>query len=307
MATVCACAGFGAVCGSSIATAATMAKVAYPAMSHLGYSDRLSTGTIARGGTLGILIPPSTILVIYGVLTETISASCSLPACYRACWPPFCCASPCSGSYGPIRPRARVASARLGANGSWRSRACGRLGSSSTAAALALRSLCSAPFGPPRLMHRTRRKPLRWSGTQWRRSSLASFDIGLRFRSLNFLDSVAQRQGGLEFSWAAKPETDTFGHEPALVARTCSPANLLGFLKFVGTPRCNDARRCHPCPWHSQGALAAMAWRRTSEQPRRVAICTGRQQRNAGKRAPVALRIVASASCAGPRIITAQK
>src|SRR2546423_6368957 len=71
MATVCACAGFGAICGSSIATAATMAKVAYPAMKELGYSDRLSTGAIAGGGTLGILIPPSTIMVIYGVLTET--------------------------------------------------------------------------------------------------------------------------------------------------------------------------------------------------------------------------------------------
>src|SRR2546421_3327871 len=71
MATVCACAGFGAICGSSIATAATMAKVAYPAMKGLGYSDRLSTGAIAGGGTLGILIPPSTIMVIYGVVTET--------------------------------------------------------------------------------------------------------------------------------------------------------------------------------------------------------------------------------------------
>ena len=71
MATVCACAGFGSVCGSSIATAATMAKVCYPAMKALGYSDRLSTGAIASGGTLGILIPPSTLMVIYGVLTET--------------------------------------------------------------------------------------------------------------------------------------------------------------------------------------------------------------------------------------------
>src|SRR2546429_5650441 len=71
MATVCACAGFGAICGSSIATAATMAKVAYPAMNELGYSDRLSTGAIAGGGTLGILIPPSTIMGIYGVPTQT--------------------------------------------------------------------------------------------------------------------------------------------------------------------------------------------------------------------------------------------
>jgi C4-dicarboxylate transporter, DctM subunit len=71
MATVCACAGFGSICGSSIATAATMAKVAYPAMNKLGYSDRLSTGAITGGGTLGIMIPPSTLMVIYGVLTET--------------------------------------------------------------------------------------------------------------------------------------------------------------------------------------------------------------------------------------------
>jgi tripartite ATP-independent transporter DctM subunit len=71
MATVCACAGFGSVCGSSVATAATMAKVCYPPMKALGYSDHLSTGAIASGGTLGILIPPSTLMVIYGVLTET--------------------------------------------------------------------------------------------------------------------------------------------------------------------------------------------------------------------------------------------
>ncbi len=66
-----ACAGFGAICGSSIATAATMAKVAYPSMKRFGYSDTLATGAIAAGGTLGIMIPPSTILVIYGVFTET--------------------------------------------------------------------------------------------------------------------------------------------------------------------------------------------------------------------------------------------
>ena len=70
-ATVLACAGFGAICGSSIATAATMAKVAYPSMKKLGYADYLSTGVIAAGGTLGIMIPPSTILVIYGIVTET--------------------------------------------------------------------------------------------------------------------------------------------------------------------------------------------------------------------------------------------
>ena len=70
-ATISACAGFGAICGSSIATAATMSKVAYPSMKKLGYSDALSTGVIAAGGTLGIMIPPSTIMVIYGIVTET--------------------------------------------------------------------------------------------------------------------------------------------------------------------------------------------------------------------------------------------
>jgi C4-dicarboxylate transporter, DctM subunit len=71
MATVLACAGFGAICGSSIATAATMTKVAYPSMNDHHYSDELAVGTIAAGGTLGILIPPSTIMVIYGIMTNT--------------------------------------------------------------------------------------------------------------------------------------------------------------------------------------------------------------------------------------------
>ena len=70
-ATILACAGFGAICGSSIATAATMAKVAYPSMQRHGYSASMSTGVIAAGGTLGIMIPPSTIMVIYGIVTET--------------------------------------------------------------------------------------------------------------------------------------------------------------------------------------------------------------------------------------------
>ena len=71
MSTIAACAGFGAICGSSIATAATMAKVAYPPMKELGYSDDLSAAAIAAGGTLGIMIPPSTIMVIYGIMTES--------------------------------------------------------------------------------------------------------------------------------------------------------------------------------------------------------------------------------------------
>jgi C4-dicarboxylate transporter DctM subunit len=71
MATIISCGGFSAVCGSSVATAATMAKVAMPAMRRFGYADTLATGAIAAGGTLGILIPPSVILVIYGIMTST--------------------------------------------------------------------------------------------------------------------------------------------------------------------------------------------------------------------------------------------
>jgi len=71
MATVIACGGFAAVCGSSVATAATMAKIALPSMRRYGYSDALSTGSVAAGGTLGILIPPSVLMVIYGTMTET--------------------------------------------------------------------------------------------------------------------------------------------------------------------------------------------------------------------------------------------
>jgi C4-dicarboxylate transporter DctM subunit len=70
MATIVACGGFSAICGSSVATAATMAKVAVPPMRRFGYSDALATGSVAAGGTLGILIPPSVVLVIYGILTQ---------------------------------------------------------------------------------------------------------------------------------------------------------------------------------------------------------------------------------------------
>ena len=70
MAAVMACAAFGAICGSSVATAATITSVALPEMKRHGYSGRLSTGTLAAGGTLGILIPPSVPLVIYAILAE---------------------------------------------------------------------------------------------------------------------------------------------------------------------------------------------------------------------------------------------
>ena len=70
VATVIACSGFAAICGSTAATAATMGKIALPEMKKYGYDDELATGTIASAGTLGILIPPSTVLIVYGILTE---------------------------------------------------------------------------------------------------------------------------------------------------------------------------------------------------------------------------------------------
>ncbi len=71
MSTIAACAGFGAICGSSLATAATMARVAMPEMRRFKYHDSFAAGSIAAGGTLGILIPPSVIMVIYGIMTTT--------------------------------------------------------------------------------------------------------------------------------------------------------------------------------------------------------------------------------------------
>jgi C4-dicarboxylate transporter, DctM subunit len=70
MAAIGACAGFGAICGSSLATAATMGQVALPELRRLNYSPRLATGTLAAGGTLGILIPPSVVLVVYAILAQ---------------------------------------------------------------------------------------------------------------------------------------------------------------------------------------------------------------------------------------------
>lgn len=70
MATVVACGGFSSVCGSSLATAATMARIALPSMRRFGYPDGLATAAVAAGGTLGILIPPSVILVFYGIMTQ---------------------------------------------------------------------------------------------------------------------------------------------------------------------------------------------------------------------------------------------
>ncbi len=80
MAAIGACAGFGAICGSSLATAATMSRVALPELKRYGYSGGFSTATLAAGGTLGILIPPSVVLVIYAILTEQNIAKLFLAA-----------------------------------------------------------------------------------------------------------------------------------------------------------------------------------------------------------------------------------
>ena len=70
IATIAACGGFAAICGSSVATAATFSRVAYPEMRRYGYPQSFATGVIAAGGTLGIMIPPSTVLAVYGIITE---------------------------------------------------------------------------------------------------------------------------------------------------------------------------------------------------------------------------------------------
>jgi tripartite ATP-independent transporter DctM subunit len=70
MATVLACGGFAAICGSSVATAATFSTVAYPEMRRYGYPQSFSTGVIAAGGTLGAMLPPSTVLAVYAVITQ---------------------------------------------------------------------------------------------------------------------------------------------------------------------------------------------------------------------------------------------
>lgn len=70
IATIAACGGFAAICGSSVATAATFSRVAYPEMRRYGYPQSFATGVIAAGGTLGIMIPPSTVLAVYGLITE---------------------------------------------------------------------------------------------------------------------------------------------------------------------------------------------------------------------------------------------
>src|SRR5215467_12620775 len=70
IATIAACGGFAAICGSSVATAATFSRVAYPEMRRFNYPQSFATGVIAAGGTLGAMLPPSTVLAVYGIITE---------------------------------------------------------------------------------------------------------------------------------------------------------------------------------------------------------------------------------------------
>src|SRR5690606_29938672 len=78
MATIGGCAGFGAVCGSSVATAATFGKASLPPMLSRGYDPGFAAGTVASGGTLGILIPPSSVIVIYAVLAQALIVTMSV-------------------------------------------------------------------------------------------------------------------------------------------------------------------------------------------------------------------------------------
>ena len=80
LSTIAACAGFAAICGSSLATAATMARVAVPSMRRYDYADWLSTGTVAAGGAVGMLVPPSGALIVYGLLTQQDVAKLFLAA-----------------------------------------------------------------------------------------------------------------------------------------------------------------------------------------------------------------------------------
>jgi TRAP-type C4-dicarboxylate transport system permease large subunit len=84
MATVSACTAFGAVCGSSPATAATMATVGLPEMKRYNYDDELATGSVASGGGIGMIMPPSVVLIIYG--RNSPLARFLWPAFFRPCW-----------------------------------------------------------------------------------------------------------------------------------------------------------------------------------------------------------------------------
>ena len=85
-ATVFGCAAFSTICGSSVATASTMARVAMPEMLRQGYLPRLAAGCVAAGGTLGVLIPPSGILVVYSIVTEVSLVKLFVAAFFMVFW-----------------------------------------------------------------------------------------------------------------------------------------------------------------------------------------------------------------------------
>ncbi|MDO9200758.1 MAG: TRAP transporter large permease [Hydrogenophaga sp.] len=118
MATIGGCAGFGAVCGSSVATAATFGKVSLPSMIRRGYEPGFAAGTVAAGGTLGILIPPSSIMVIYAVLAQelviTLYIAALVPALIAIVFHFFAILA-----YTQIRPRDAPLGPRVGAAERW--------------------------------------------------------------------------------------------------------------------------------------------------------------------------------------------
>jgi tripartite ATP-independent transporter DctM subunit len=122
MAALAACAGFGAVCGSSTATASTMGQVALPELRRYRYSGALATGTIAAGGTLGILIPPSVVLIVYAIIVEvnivTMFAAALIPgllatAMFIAAVALYVRLVPGSGPKGGAVPRQEVIAATI--------------------------------------------------------------------------------------------------------------------------------------------------------------------------------------------------
>ncbi|WP_029897030.1 TRAP transporter large permease [Desulfohalovibrio reitneri] len=113
MATAAACTAFGAVCGSSPATAATMSLVSIPQMKRYGYADSLAAGSVASGGGLGMIMPPSVVLIVYGVLTEQsigrlfvagIVPALLLTVLFIAAIGAFCAVEPQAGPASPAKP-----------------------------------------------------------------------------------------------------------------------------------------------------------------------------------------------------------